>query len=215
MRHASAHPRQAGAEVGRLGSCQLCGLDEVGRGALAGPLVAAAVVLPEGFLVRVGPLARLVRDSKTLTRRQRRLVEAAVRRHALTVQLELIPVADIEANGIGWANREVFRRLLSRTDADEYVVDGNLRPDVLEGRPGRVRSQVKADSLVPAVAAASIVAKVYRDGLMAAFHSQFPVYGWDRNAGYCTWEHVAALRAFGPCVYHRSAFVASALSHRR
>lgn len=189
-----------------------CGLDEVGRGALAGPLVAAAVILPDDIADRLGALARFLRDSKTVPRARREDLAAAIRAHALAMEVVTIAVADINRQGIGWANREAFRRLIAALDADEYIVDGRVRPPAPPDRISRVHCLVKADALVPAVAAASLVAKVYRDTLMTTLHGDYPTFGWDENAGYGTAAHLAALRVAGACPEHRAQFVATALS---
>lgn len=189
-----------------------CGLDEVGRGALAGPLVAAAVILPEDIGERLGALARFLRDSKTVPRSRREDLASAIRVHALALEIVAIPVEDINRHGIGWANREAFRQLIAALDADEYIVDGRVRPPAPPDRISRVRCMVKADALVPAVAAASLVAKVHRDTLMATLHQTYPAFGWHENAGYGTAIHLAALRAAGSCPEHRTVFVATALS---
>ena len=189
-----------------------CGLDEVGRGALAGPLVAAGVVLPSDIMARLGEHSRFLRDSKTVTRRHRQEMAALIARNALAVELVAISVEMINERGIGWANREAFRRLIGRILADEYVVDGKVKPPAPPDRLARVRCMVRADAQVPEVAAASLVAKVYRDGMMAALHQQFPMFGWDRNAGYGTAPHVAALSAYGSAPPHRTCFVRTALS---
>lgn len=189
-----------------------CGLDEVGRGALAGPLVAAGVVLPDDFVERLGPLARFLRDSKTVPPVRRSELAERVHTHALAVEVVAIPVQVINRRGIGWANREAFHRLITAIEADDYVVDGKVRPFAPPERQARVRCLVKADALVPAVSAASLVAKVYRDALMAALHDDFPAYRWRDNAGYGTPAHLAALRMHGPTFHHRTAFVTTALS---
>ena len=189
-----------------------CGLDEVGRGALAGPLVAAAVILPDDIAERLGALARFLRDSKTVPRARREDLAAAIRVHALAVEVVTIGVEEINQQGIGWANREAFRQLIAALDADEYIVDGRVRPPASPERMARVRCLVKADALVPAVAAASLVAKVHRDGLMTALHGSYPAFGWRENAGYGTAAHLAALRLMGACPEHRTVFVATALS---
>lgn len=191
------------------GSC--CGMDEVGRGALAGPLVAAGVILPGDIVERLGASARFLRDSKTVPRARREEMAALIRVHALCVEVVAVPVEVINARGIGWANGEAFRRLIAAIEADEYVVDGRVRPPAPAERAARVRCLVDADALVPAVAAASLVAKVERDALMTALHARYPQYGWEGNAGYGTPTHLAALRAHGPCEDHRSMFVATAL----
>ena len=189
-----------------------CGLDEVGRGALAGPFVAAGVILPEDIVARLGPLHRFLRDSKTVPRARRGEVAAALRQHALVAELVVISVPEIDAHGIGWANREAFRRLIVAIHADEYVVDGKVRPPAPPERAARVRCLVRADALVPAVAAASLIAKVHRDALMGELHHEYPAFGWAQNVGYGSPTHLAALRADGPSPQHRAAFVATVLA---
>ncbi|HEY8322892.1 MAG TPA: ribonuclease HII [Ktedonobacterales bacterium] len=189
-----------------------CGLDEVGRGALAGPLVAAAVILPEDIRERLGALAPFLRDSKATPRGKREAVARALREHALVIALAVAPVSVIDTRGIGWANRDVFGRLIGQIDADDYVVDGKIKPTVPADRIARVRCLVKADAQAPAVSAASIIAKVYRDHLMAELAREHSGYGWERNAGYGSAEHLAALRALGPSPHHRALFVETALS---
>lgn len=189
-----------------------CGLDEVGRGALAGPLVAAAVILPDDFLERLGPLAPFLRDSKKTPRRRREEVAALVRAHAVALAIAVAPVEVINLRGVGWANRDVFRALIAQIDADEYVVDGKVRPPAAADRIMRVRCMVQADAQAPAVSAASIVAKVYRDHVMAVLAAGYPQFGWERNAGYGSPDHLDALRHHGPGPHHRMVFVETALS---
>lgn len=196
---------------GDAAPCRRCGLDEVGRGALAGPLVAAAVILPDDIHARLGPLVRFLRDSKTVPATRRAELAEHIHAHALDIRLIVISVADINARGIGWANREAFRRLIDLLHADEYIVDGRVRPPAPPSRAARVRCQVRADADVPAVSAASLVAKVHRDRLMAELHTRHPAFGWNTNAGYGTPAHIAALRAHGPTSEHRALFVATAL----
>jgi ribonuclease HII len=172
-------------------------MDEVGRGAFAGPLVAAAVVLPPGFR------HPWLRDSKKLTAHQREVVAERVWRRALAVAVVEIPTADINARGLGWANLEVFRRLTAQVDADGYCCDGRLRIDAVH----TVHCLVRGDDLVPAISAASIVAKVHRDALMRSLHEGAPAYGWASNKGYGAPEHRAAIRAHGLHPEHRSVFV--------
>lgn len=192
-----------------------CGLDEVGRGALAGPLVAAAVILPADITARLGPLARFLRDSKTVPRARRIDLAAELRKHVLALEVVEITVEEINARGIGWANREAFRRLIAAVVADEYVVDGRVRPPAPPERAARVHCLVKADAQVPAVSAASLVAKVHRDTLMTELHLRYPAFGWESNVGYGTAAHLAALRAHGLTPEHRTAFVATALDGGR
>ncbi|HEX6122552.1 MAG TPA: ribonuclease HII, partial [Ktedonobacterales bacterium] len=155
--------------------------------------------------------ARFLRDSKSVPAARRVEIARALRRHALAVEIIEIPVAVINTRGIGWANRQAFFRLISTIAADEYVVDGRVRPPAPRERAAAVRCLVKADTLVPAVSAASLIAKVHRDALMAELHLTFPHFAWDANAGYGTPAHLAALCAHGPSPHHRAQFVATAL----
>jgi ribonuclease HII len=197
-------------------SLRQCGLDEVGRGALAGPLVAAAVIAPDDIAERLGPLSRFLRDSKTVPAARRREIAIALRQGVVTYEIVTIPTEQINERGIGWANREAFRLLITliaaREDVDEYVLDGKVRPPRPEGVAATIRCLPKADALVPAVSAASLLAKVYRDDLMRALAIQHPHYGWERNAGYGSTIHLTALREHGPCAEHRTLFVTTALS---
>jgi ribonuclease HII len=171
--------------------------------------------LPDDFLEKLGPLAPFLRDSKTTPRQRREEVAALVQTHATALAIAIAPVAAINQRGVGWANRDIFRALIAQIDADEYIVDGNLKPPAPPDRAWRVRCLVKADAQASAVSAASIVAKVYRDHVMAtlaAGHPPYAAYGWERNSGYGTSEHLAALRAHGPTSHHRDLFVKTALS---
>jgi len=181
----------------QLAASGACGLDEVGRGALAGPLVAAAVVLPSGFH------HPLLRDSKQLSARQRETIEPLIRQEALAVQVIAIEAALIDSRGVGWANRIAFERLIEEVAAPWYLADGNLA--LRTGR--RYRSVVGGDRLVPAISAASIVAKVFRDRLMGDLHPHFPHYGWAGNKGYGTPHHLGAIASYGICPHHRRSFI--------
>ncbi|MFN2581751.1 MAG: ribonuclease HII [Candidatus Dormibacteria bacterium] len=182
-------------------SFRLCGMDEVGRGAYAGPLVAAAVVLPHRFR------HPWLRDSKLLTAHQREVVAEIVRRRAVAWAIAEVSVDDINTRGLGWANVEIFRRLVDLVDADGYCCDGKLR--IAAARP--VHSLVAGDRLVPAVSAASIIAKVHRDALMRTMHDSAPHYNWAQNKGYGALAHRTAIREHGPHAQHRWVFMASVL----
>lgn len=203
-------PASVPAHFSVSGRC--CGLDEVGRGALAGPLVAAAVILPDDIAERLGALSRFLRDSKTVPRARREELAAAIREYGVAVAVAEITADAINARGIGWANGEAFRQLIERIEAEDYVVDGRVRPPVPSERAGRVRCLVKADAQVPAVSAASLVAKVHRDAIMADLAALHPEYRWDVNAGYGTRAHLTALRAHGPTPHHRTLFIRNALA---
>lgn len=173
----------------------LAGADEAGRGALAGPIVAAAAVLgPE----RVCGL----NDSKALPAAGREEMFAGVLRAAEAVSVVAFPAWWIDRNGVGLANREALSRAVDalRPLAACGLADGNLRlgPEI-ECLP-------KADARSAAVAAASIVAKVLRDGAMRALSSEHAGYGFDRHAGYGTPAHRLALAELGPCRVHRLSY---------
>ena len=191
------------------------GLDEVGRGAFAGPLVAAAVMLPADMQRQLGEHALLLRDSKTLNRTGRELMAERIAELAQTVHTVTVSTGEINEHGVGWANREAFRRLIEAIEAPAYVVDGRVAPSVSAERASRVLVLPRADATVRAVAAASIVAKVYRDRLMRELHERWPLYGWARNVGYGTPQHIAAIEQYGTTPEHRTAFVRTALLRRR
>lgn len=190
------------------------GLDEVGRGAFAGPLVAAAVMLPADVQRRLGKHALLLRDSKTLNRTERELMAERIAELAHTIRTMTVSTAEINEHGVGWANREAFRRLIEAIEAPAYVVDGRVAPPVSAARASRVLVLPRADATVRAVAAASIVAKVHRDRLMRELHERWPQYGWARNVGYGTPQHIAAIEQHGITPQHRTAFVRTALLRR-
>lgn len=181
----------------RLLTVGACGIDEVGRGALAGPLVAAAVILQDGFT------HPLLRDSKLLSSRQRDLVEPLIRQACVDVAVVEVAPIEIDRRGVGWANRWAFEQLMESVAAPLYLLDGNLR---LDGRH-RHLCVIGGDRLVPAIAAASIVAKVHRDRLMVGLSDQHPHYGWQRNKGYGSAEHLDALATHGPSSEHRLSFL--------
>jgi ribonuclease HII len=180
----------------------ICGLDECGRGPLAGPIVAAAVILNK-------PVNNLS-DSKKLSPQKRQLLYKKILKNALIVEVQIISVRQINTRGIGWANKEVFKRLIRRIDAGKYIVDGNLKLKVVK-KSHLIKTMVKADTKIDEVMAASIIAKVTRDKLMRELHDDFPNYGWQSNMGYGTKFHIASLREHGPCKHHRKLFIRTAL----
>lgn len=180
---------------------KIAGLDEVGRGALAGPLIAAAVSL--------NPKQQIpnLKDSKKLNQKQRERVDKLIYESGALVMIETISVNLINKRGIGWANKEIFKRLIKKTDADKYIIDGNLK-----FKNKKIKSVVKADNTRKCVMAAAIVAKVYRDEQMKMLHERYKVYGWDKNKGYGTSTHIKALKTYGISKHHRSLFVRTALT---
>jgi ribonuclease HII len=174
------------------------GVDEVGRGPLAGPVVAAAVILPDGYV-----LAGLT-DSKRLSARRREQLAAILRDEAEGWALGSASAAEIDALNIHHATLLAMRRavLALPEPPDELLVDGRFTP----GGPWRATAVVGGDASVPAISAASIIAKVARDALLAELHVRYPAYGFDRHAGYPTPLHLAVLSEHGPCPEHRRSF---------
>ncbi len=176
----------------------VAGVDEVGRGPLAGPVVAAAVILPESYA-----LAGLA-DSKRLSARRREALAGILREEAEAWALGMASAEEIDRLNIHHATLLAMRRAvlaLSRAPAN-LLVDGRFTP---EG-PWRATAVVGGDATVPAISAASIIAKVARDALLAELHQRYPVYGFDRHAGYPTAAHLRALERHGPCPEHRRSF---------
>lgn len=186
----------------------ICGLDECGRGSLAGPLVAAAVCINVDIQQFPSLLPAPLRDSKKLTEIQRNKIFAARRKLPITFKIEEISVAEINEKGMGWANREVFERLMKKIKAKVYMVDGNMK-----FKDYHVQTLIKGDDKCYQVMLASIIGKVYRDNLLKKIHRDFPQYGWDKNSGYGTKMHIVALKEFGISPHHRTKFVSTALSH--
>jgi ribonuclease HII len=184
-------------EMHESGCTAVAGLDEVGRGALAGPVTAAAVVLaceklPEG-----------VDDSKRLTPEQRVRLDVRIREAARAVAVIHISPCDIDRLGIARAVHSAMRLAVADLPrADHALVDGRDEPDL--GVPAT--AVIKGDSLVGCIAAASIVAKVARDALMVGLDEEHPGYGFAVNKGYGTPDHLAALLALGPSPVHRRSF---------
>lgn len=176
----------------------VAGVDEAGRGPLAGPVVAAAVILDD-----LNPVRGLA-DSKTLTALRREKLYDEIRAKALCCSIGEASVDEIDTLNILEATMLAMRRAVDglRLKPVKVLVDGNRLPrlDVL------AEAIVKGDAKVQAISAASILAKVHRDRWCIEFHQQYPQYGFDRHKGYGTAEHMAALRAHGACPQHRKSF---------
>lgn len=176
----------------------LAGVDEAGRGPLAGPVVAAAVILDE-----LNPIAGLA-DSKKLSARQREFLFDEIRAKALCCSIALASVEEIDQLNILHATMLAMRRAVEglRLKPSQVQVDGNRVP------PLAVPAQaiVKGDAKVQAISAASILAKVHRDRLCDELHQAFPQYGFDGHKGYPTADHIAALRQHGATPHHRRSF---------
>ncbi|MDR2364784.1 MAG: ribonuclease HII [Zoogloeaceae bacterium] len=187
----------------------VCGIDEAGRGPLAGPVVAAAVILdPEN------PVAGL-NDSKKLSARRRAYLAERIRERALAWAVAEASAAEIDAINILEATFLAMRRAVSALPirAVAAAVDGNRCPKLAVP----VTAVIKGDGKIAAIAAASILAKTARDAQMLDLHCRYPQYGFDRHMGYPTAAHLAALRTHGPCPAHRRHFapVAALLAGRR
>ena len=181
--------------VGPLG---LCGVDEAGRGPLAGPVMAAAVMLdPER------PIPGL-RDSKKLSAPKREQLAAAIRLNAAAWCVAEASVAEIDQLNILQATMLAMQRAVAglARAPDDVWVDGNRCPSW----SWRSQAVVKGDDKVAAIAAASILAKTARDQFMQQLHAEFPVYGFAQHMGYGTAVHLAALKTHGACPYHRRSF---------
>ena len=184
----------------------LAGVDEAGRGPLAGPVVAAAVILDDQKPIRG------LADSKTLTALQREKLHDQILAKALCCSIAQASVEEIDTHNILGATMLAMRRAVDglRLRPAKVLVDGNRLPtlDVL------AEAVVKGDALVKAISAASILAKVHRDRLCEQLHAEFPAYGFAGHKGYGTPEHLAALQVHGACVHHRRSFspVAQALA---
>ena len=183
------------------------GVDEVGRGCLAGPVVAACVVLDYAKLDGLDSKAKLkIRDSKTLSANQRSSIVSLINEIALENHIGVATAREIETVGILEAtflamNRAISR--LSKTRPEILLVDGNQK---IKGQLVRQQTVVKGDSLCYTIAAASIIAKEYRDEFMRAKALELPAWGFERHVGYGTAEHLAAINTHGICDLHRRTF---------
>ncbi len=172
------------------------GVDEAGRGPLAGPVVAAAVILPEGIEIKG------LNDSKKLTREQRERLEPIILEKAV-YSIIFVDNREIDELNILWASMAAMKRAvegLSQTPLGIYV-DGNRVPPGLQAE-----AVVKGDGKVAEIAAASILAKTARDRYMVEIDAQFPQFGFAKHFGYPTPEHIEALRLHGPCELHRFSY---------
>ena len=179
----------------------VAGVDEVGRGPLAGPVVAAAVILPLEEEKRILG----INDSKKLSAKKREALSEQIKEVALAYAIEEVSEAVIDEINILQATRLAMKRAIERLSPppDFVLTDGNMTLDISLPQ----ESIVKGDSKVACIGAASILAKVYRDALMVKYANEFPWYGFERNAGYGTKEHIDAIKERGICRIHRRTFV--------
>jgi ribonuclease HII len=190
--------RELEGRLGRTGCRRIAGVDEVGRGPLAGPVVAAAVVL------KTGAELPEVMDSKLLTDQVRRRLVPEIIEQSQAVGVGMVREWEIDRINILQATFAAMRQALSRVEADGVIVDGT---QMIPGSDLPQLAQPKADRTSLSVAAASIVAKVIRDDLMIHYDGRYPVFGFAQHKGYATPEHFAALALHGPCALHRQSFL--------
>ena len=181
----------------RQGGMIIAGMDEAGRGPLAGNVVAACVVMPED------PAILWIDDSKKLSESRRETVFDEIMTHALYVGVGEVSPAEIDQINILEATRKARRIAAAQVPADLFLIDA-VKGLGLKGRETPI---IRGDALSYAIAAASIVAKVTRDREMIRLDREYPGYGFARNKGYGTKEHIDALKRIGPCPLHRNSFI--------
>jgi len=174
------------------------GVDEAGRGPLAGPVVAAAVILDPARPIRG------LADSKVLTPERREVLAKRIRERARAFAVALAAVDEIDTLNILHASMLAMQRAVEALEIspEEVLVDGNRCPSVAY----KVRAIVGGDACVPSISAASILAKTSRDAMLRELDREYPLYGFARHKGYATPEHLAALALHGPCPAHRRSF---------
>jgi ribonuclease HII len=176
----------------------IAGVDEVGRGPLAGPVVAAAVIMPDGVILPG------VKDSKQMTEKARESAFSVITESAVTIGVGVVSRQFIDLSNILIAALEAMKMAIqSLSPAPEYIlVDGNQKIPITIPQ----RCIVKGDRLCHSISAASVVAKVYRDRIMCSYDDMFPEYGFMQNKGYGTARHLESLRLYGACPIHRMSF---------
>ena len=177
----------------------VCGVDEAGRGPLAGPVCAAAVILPEGVIIDG------VNDSKKLSEKKRESLFDVIREQALSYSIAYATVDEIEEINILNATMLAMRRAIDGLDikADYAMIDGNKIPPI----DIDAECIVKGDAKSMSIACASILAKVSRDRLLYKYAEEYPMYGFDKHKGYGTKVHREAILKYGPCPHHRKSFL--------
>ena len=186
-------------EAAREGFACICGVDEAGRGPLAGPVCAAAVILPPDIQIEG------LNDSKKLADKKRRALYDVITEQAVSYGIAFADEQEIDEINILQATFLAMRRAFEKlaVTPDIALIDGNRAP----GLSCRERTVVHGDALSASIAAASILAKVTRDRLMEEYDAQYPQYGFAVHKGYGTQRHYAALREFGACPIHRQSFL--------
>jgi ribonuclease HII len=191
------------------GISPIAGVDEAGRGACAGPLVIASVVLHDPF----APELAVVRDSKEIPESKRDAVFELIQSIAASVSVVIVPEAEVDSRGVHAANLDGMRRAVQGLDVepayvltDGYAIEGLGVPNL---------AVWKGDQVVVSISAASVIAKVTRDRIMREMDNEFPLYGFAGHKGYITAAHTKALNEHGPCAEHRTSFAnVAALIHK-
>ena len=174
------------------------GVDEAGRGPLAGPVVVAAVILPVEYDLK------FLDDSKRLTALKRERLQPQIEAQAIAFAVEFVTPEEIDRVNILQATMNGMQRAVEKLSPPPVraMIDGNRAPEL----SCEVTTVIGGDGLIPSISAASVLAKVYRDRLMLQLHEQYPDYGFDRHKGYPTAHHLERLKALGPCAIHRKSF---------
>jgi ribonuclease HII len=174
------------------------GVDEAGRGPLAGPVVVAAVILPETYELE------MLDDSKRLTALKREQLVPQIERQAIAFAVEFVEIEEIDRVNILQATMNGMQRAVEnlKPAPQRALIDGNRAPPL----SCEVKTVVGGDALIASISAASVLAKVYRDRLMLSMHNLYPDYGFDRHKGYPTAHHLERLKVLGPCPIHRKSF---------
>ncbi len=191
-------------EAFSLGYTNICGVDEAGRGPLAGPVCAAAVILPRNHIIED------VNDSKKLSEKKREILFDVINNQALSYSIAFATVEEIENLNILEATMLAMKRAVKGLNItpDFVMVDGNKCPEI----DIKCESIVKGDANSMSIAAASILAKVSRDRLCYEYAKQYPQYSFDKHKGYGTKLHIEMIRKYGPCPIHRKSFLKKILS---
>jgi ribonuclease HII len=191
------------------GIAPIAGVDEAGRGACAGPLVIASVVLNDPFAAELA----VVRDSKEIAENKRDVVFELIHQVAASVSVVIVPATEVDARGVHAANLDGMRRAVQGLTVepayvltDGYAIEGLGVPNL---------AVWKGDQVVVSISAASVIAKVTRDRIMREMDAEFPQYGFAGHKGYITAAHTKALNEHGPCAQHRTSFAnVAALIHK-
>ena len=182
----------------------VAGVDEVGRGPFAGPIVAAAVILDLNNIKNKNLIAG-IKDSKALSPGVREVLAEEIKQNAVAINIALINNKIIDERGIGWCNQEVFRKACNglKIKPDLVLSDGYPIKNIQLSN----RYAIKGDTKSASIACASIVAKVFRDSIMKEYALKYPEYGFEHNSGYGTESHIAAIKEHGITEIHRTSFL--------